>query len=532
MGRLCGRRWPEQPRLPLGRGPSRRCRRQSRAHGGDCRAVPRLCRFPTRPNPAPVFTRMSAALSATQRPRRRLRRRCAPARSRPRRSPRRRSSASPAAHAPAERVHDRHRRPRPGRGRGRGRGRRGRAGPRAAGRRALRGQEPLRPRRHRHDRRLEDPARRPARRPRRHRGGSGCGTRAPSASARSTWASSPTTSSPRTRTRGPRHNPRDLDPLGRRVVGRIGGRRRGRARAPRPRHRYQRLDSRALVVLRALGAEADVRPAVARRDLSRSSSASITSVRSRDRSPTSRWPTTHAGPGRARSRCARRARLNRPSPALDAGHRRPARRRCSAATSRRGGDPAVHDAVESGRRCARRARGGSNCPASSSARAAAFLITATEGGRLHLDRLQSKPADFDPGRSRPPDRRRDAALGVVSAGPEASAPGGATKSCAVFRDVDVLLAPATPVPATLLGQETMTVGGREMLVRPNLGLFTQPISFIGLPVVAAPVQPRPARCRSACSSIGAPWARGVAAARRASARKARRLLGARSASSA
>jgi aspartyl-tRNA(Asn)/glutamyl-tRNA(Gln) amidotransferase subunit A len=39
----------------------------------------------------------------------------------------------------------------------------------------------------------------------------------------------------------------------------------------------------------------------------------------------------------------------------------------------------------------------------------------------------------------------------------------------------------------LIGQETMTLDGETMPVRPNLGMFTQPISFIGLPVLAVPV---------------------------------------------
>jgi Asp-tRNA(Asn)/Glu-tRNA(Gln) amidotransferase A subunit family amidase len=34
----------------------------------------------------------------------------------------------------------------------------------------------------------------------------------------------------------------------------------------------------------------------------------------------------------------------------------------------------------------------------------------------------------------------------------------------------------------------MTLGGVELPVRANLGLFTQPISFIGLPVVAVPTR--------------------------------------------
>jgi Asp-tRNA(Asn)/Glu-tRNA(Gln) amidotransferase A subunit family amidase len=68
----------------------------------------------------------------------------------------------------------------------------------------------------------------------------------------------------------------------------------------------------------------------------------------------------------------------------------------------------------------------------------------------------------------------------------------------------VLLAPATPVPATLLGQEMMSLEGVEMLVRPNIGIYTQPISFVGLPVVAAPVHttgPQPIGVQL----IAAPW---------------------------
>jgi aspartyl-tRNA(Asn)/glutamyl-tRNA(Gln) amidotransferase subunit A len=33
----------------------------------------------------------------------------------------------------------------------------------------------------------------------------------------------------------------------------------------------------------------------------------------------------------------------------------------------------------------------------------------------------------------------------------------------------------------------MTLGGEEMPVRPTIGIYTQPISFIGLPVVAVPL---------------------------------------------
>ncbi|MEQ8695595.1 MAG: amidase family protein, partial [Bauldia litoralis] len=57
----------------------------------------------------------------------------------------------------------------------------------------------------------------------------------------------------------------------------------------------------------------------------------------------------------------------------------------------------------------------------------------------------------------------------------------------VFQDVDIILAPATPFHALKSGTKTVTLDGVEMPARPNIGIFTQPISFVGLPVVAVPV---------------------------------------------
>jgi Asp-tRNA(Asn)/Glu-tRNA(Gln) amidotransferase A subunit family amidase len=50
-----------------------------------------------------------------------------------------------------------------------------------------------------------------------------------------------------------------------------------------------------------------------------------------------------------------------------------------------------------------------------------------------------------------------------------------------------VLAPATPCRAPKIGQTTFVLDGVTMPVRPNIGIFTQPISFAGLPVVALPV---------------------------------------------
>ena len=58
---------------------------------------------------------------------------------------------------------------------------------------------------------------------------------------------------------------------------------------------------------------------------------------------------------------------------------------------------------------------------------------------------------------------------------------------ALFERVDVVLAPTTPYPAPRIGQDRIQVDGAEVLARPTLGLYTQPLSFIGLPVISVPL---------------------------------------------
>jgi aspartyl-tRNA(Asn)/glutamyl-tRNA(Gln) amidotransferase subunit A len=59
---------------------------------------------------------------------------------------------------------------------------------------------------------------------------------------------------------------------------------------------------------------------------------------------------------------------------------------------------------------------------------------------------------------------------------------------AIFARYDVILAPSAPCSAPLLGQKTIHLGGRDVPLRANMGLYTQPISFVGLPVAAVPVR--------------------------------------------
>jgi 1-carboxybiuret hydrolase len=78
----------------------------------------------------------------------------------------------------------------------------------------------------------------------------------------------------------------------------------------------------------------------------------------------------------------------------------------------------------------------------------------------------------------------------------------------LFEEVDAILAPATPCTAPLIGQDMFKFDDVEMPVRANLGLYTQPISFIGLPVVVAPVPLEPLPI--GVQIIAAPWREDVA----------------------
>ncbi|MEM0979414.1 MAG: AtzE family amidohydrolase [Cyanobacteria bacterium P01_H01_bin.58] len=125
-------------------------------------------------------------------------------------------------------------------------------------------------------------------------------------------------------------------------------------------------------------------------------------------------------------------------------------------------------------------------PEAARARTAAYLITACEGSQLHLPRLQKQLMEFDPATR---DRFLAGALIPHSWYLQAQRLRRwfQNQVRAVFADWDVLLAPTTPCTAPLLDQETMDIEGASVLIRPHLGLYTQPLSFIGLPVFSIPI---------------------------------------------
>jgi 1-carboxybiuret hydrolase len=125
-------------------------------------------------------------------------------------------------------------------------------------------------------------------------------------------------------------------------------------------------------------------------------------------------------------------------------------------------------------------------PEAGRARAAAYVITAAEGAALHLDRLRKRGSDFDPAvRDRLIAGSAIPASWVMKA--QRFRRWYRERVLQVFDDIDVILAPTTPCRAPKIGETTFVLDGVTMPVRPNIGIFTQPISFIGLPVIAVPV---------------------------------------------
>jgi amidase/aspartyl-tRNA(Asn)/glutamyl-tRNA(Gln) amidotransferase subunit A len=142
------------------------------------------------------------------------------------------------------------------------------------------------------------------------------------------------------------------------------------------------------------------------------------------------------------------------------------------------------------------------------ARTAAFLITNAEGGSLHLPDLKKRADDFDPHT-----RDRFIAGALLPAAwvvqSQRVRHWFARQVAASFADVDVLLAPATPCVAPPIGgAEFFEINGQRMLARASMGLLTQPVSCIGLPVVAAPVwgcDPQAPHLPIGVQIIAAPW---------------------------
>lgn len=144
------------------------------------------------------------------------------------------------------------------------------------------------------------------------------------------------------------------------------------------------------------------------------------------------------------------------------------------------------------------------------ARAAAYIITGAEGGALHRPRLIEQYEDFGPA-----SRARLVAGSLIPASWVVQAQRVRQQvyreAMQLFEKFDLLIAAAAPVVAPRVGQEMLLINDRSIPTKAGLGVLTQPISCIGLPVCTVPVWPgsdgRPHEkdLPLGVQLIGAPW---------------------------
>ncbi|EFE98028.1 AtzE family amidohydrolase [Serratia odorifera] len=126
-------------------------------------------------------------------------------------------------------------------------------------------------------------------------------------------------------------------------------------------------------------------------------------------------------------------------------------------------------------------------PQAELARSAAFIISAAEGGNHYLPYLRSEPTRFEPN-----SRERLLAGAMLPSAWYVQAQRFRAdfqqQTLPLFKQWDILIAPATPCCATPIGQETMRINDADLPIRASMGMLTQPISFLGLPVVTVPLK--------------------------------------------
>jgi 1-carboxybiuret hydrolase len=143
-------------------------------------------------------------------------------------------------------------------------------------------------------------------------------------------------------------------------------------------------------------------------------------------------------------------------------------------------------------------------PEAHRARAAAFLISAAEATAQHLARLRTHAADYDP-HTRP----RFLAGAAIPAAWVLQAQRFRRwfreRLQEVFLSVDAVLAPTTPYEALASGTRTGSIDDHDPTLPLSIGTFTQPISFIGLPVLSVPVWSPGARLPIGVQIIAPAW---------------------------
>ncbi|MEN0615875.1 AtzE family amidohydrolase [Klebsiella indica] len=128
-----------------------------------------------------------------------------------------------------------------------------------------------------------------------------------------------------------------------------------------------------------------------------------------------------------------------------------------------------------------------NFPEAELARSAAFIISASEGGNQYLPELRRQPERFEPN-----SRERLLAGAMIPSAWYIQAQRFRRHAQQAFKTLfthaDVLIAPATPCCATPIGAQLMEINGQALPIRASMGILTQPVSFLGLPVVTVPLR--------------------------------------------
>ncbi|KEY42092.1 AtzE family amidohydrolase [Pantoea agglomerans] len=123
------------------------------------------------------------------------------------------------------------------------------------------------------------------------------------------------------------------------------------------------------------------------------------------------------------------------------------------------------------------------------ARSAAFIMTAAEGGNHYLPALRQTPEQFEP------NSRERLLTGAMMPGAwyvqaQRFRRHFQQQVLPLFDRFDVLIAPATPCSAITIGQQTLSIQGESLPAKASMGMLTQPISFLGLPVCTVPLATR------------------------------------------
>lgn len=125
-------------------------------------------------------------------------------------------------------------------------------------------------------------------------------------------------------------------------------------------------------------------------------------------------------------------------------------------------------------------------PRAEAVRSAAFLITAKGGGHLHLPDLQTHAMAYDPAVR---DRLIAGAVLPDTAISQADAmiDHFNAELGALLVEYDVLIAPTTPTAAPKISDGLIEIDGKPVSARANLGLYTQPLSVAGVPILSVPL---------------------------------------------